>query len=374
MGPTTLPITHAFGGAIQRRILELSQAQARAGHHVVVFSIPSAGIVARQAGMRIVEVRCRLRRPLRDIEFLLRAVRALRSFAPDVVHFHSMPLGGVLTLSVPASKFLSFDFFEFRGSRSVLGRRLYRAALRRFDRLLPVSEYCRRESSAYLGIGVEAMSVIHNGVNTERLRPDAEARERRRRVLGLGDALTVLYVGRVCEQKGSDILAAAFPLVAADVPGARLVVVGPVAEFGEDREDSMVDALRKVGANYEGPVSDELLPEIYNSCDLFVMPTRTQEMFGMAAAEAQACAKAVVASRQGGLPEVLSAGAILVEPGDAKALASAVSRVLRDPEVRRTMEQAARRNVERFDWSVIVESLDEIYELFGRGLKADRAT
>ena len=64
--------------------------------------------------------------------------------------------------------------------------------------------------------------------------------------------------------------------------------------------------ISEVGGIYLGPVQEKDLAATYNLCDVFVMPTRSIEMFGMAALEAQACGKPVVCSQHGGLPEVIS--------------------------------------------------------------------
>ena len=107
--------------------------------------------------------------------------------------------------AVAARKVLSYDFFHFRGGRETPLYHLYKRVLRRFDLLLPCSQYCLEESQSFWSFPASKLRILYNGVNTRQFRPDPEAAERERRQLGI-DGKVMLYVGRVCEQKGSDVL------------------------------------------------------------------------------------------------------------------------------------------------------------------------
>src|SRR5205807_1331041 len=113
-----------------------------------------------------------------------------------------------------------------------------------------------------------------------------------RRRLGL-EGQIVLYLGRICRQKGTDTLLAAHELVSAQRPDVNLVLAGPVDQFGAEREHARTEAwkarIAAAGAKYLGLVPDDRLRGLYNAADVFVMPTAELEMFGMAAVEAQAC-------------------------------------------------------------------------------------
>jgi glycosyltransferase involved in cell wall biosynthesis len=102
---------------------------------------------------------------------------------------------------------------------------------------------------------------------------------------------------------------------------------------------------------YLGPVQEKDLAATYNSCDVFVMPTRNVEMFGMAALEAQACGKPVVCSNQGGLVEVISPKSGLFFPvGNAEMLAEYLQQLLEDAELYKSKAAASRPNALRFSW------------------------
>src|ERR1017187_3806593 len=91
--------------------------------------------------------------------------------------------------------------------------------------------------------------------------------------------------------KGTDLLIAAYRMLKRP---AALVVAGPCERFGKTQIGTLVAQVQEAGGIYLPPLDDADMPGIYNACDIFVMPTRELEMFGMAAVEAQACGKPVV--------------------------------------------------------------------------------
>src|SRR5260370_17925735 len=116
------------------------------------------------------------------------------------------------------------------------------------------------------------------------------------------------------------------------MPRARLVVAGPPGQFGRTEGIPLTSRIAQVGGLYLGAVDESDLSAVYNMCDVFVMPTREYEMFGMAAAEAQACGKPVVCTRHGGLVEVVSERTgRYFPPGHAADLPATLQDFLTDP-------------------------------------------
>jgi len=353
---------HEHGGGIERRIVELGRAQARRGHEVVIYSADITTATTKVDGFELRTLACRRSGMRRTLELAKTAVAQLRHEPADVVHFHSVPEGAFLARKLQAKKFLSYDFFEFRRGKSTPLYWLYRRLLRRFDCLLPVSDYCCRESAAYWNLGTAPMQVLFNGVNLDQFSPDEATGRAMRASLGIGDEPVVLYVGRVCEQKGTDVLLDAYSILKQQAPAARLVIAGPAARFGNTKGSSLTARIREVGGVYLGAVHESQLRAVHNLGDIFVMPTRTLEMFGMAAIEAQACGKPVICSRHGGLVEVISDHSGLFFPvEDAEALAQCILGLLGDGVRYRAMASAARQNAARFSWDRIAADFDEIY-------------
>jgi D-inositol-3-phosphate glycosyltransferase len=177
------------------------------------------------------------------------------------------------------------------------------------------------------------------------------------------EGCVVLYVGRLCEQKGTEILLDAWDRLGPP-PDATLVLVGPIGQFGTEAQSSeLLDRLERLNGRYLGPVHESHLSAVYNACDIFVMPPVRDEMFGMAALEAESCGKPVVASRLGGLVEAVGPECgIFVNPGDPVVLAEALRTLIDDPDLRTRFGTAGTAHATRFEWSAIAQEYVRLYE------------
>jgi glycosyltransferase involved in cell wall biosynthesis len=366
IGPAALPVGYAFGGAVERRMVELAAAQQRRGDDVLIVSVSPDGDGRRAVGpahsVPVVDIACRTRRPVRDMELLLRARAEITAFAPDVIHAHNTVTASVMLAGIAAAKVLTFDFFRYRYSGNPVARSAYRRALRSFDLLMPVSQFCAREAAQYWSLAQADFRVLPNGVNVEQFRPDDSRRTAARQRYGVDRQLVIGYVGRVCEQKGSDTLVEAFRKVKLNHPGAALLVAGPSDFFGRGQSTPLTDRIGELGGRWLGAVPDDEVADVFRSLDICAMPTRQDEMFGMAAAEAMSSGTPVVCSDLGGLPEVVgSAAGILVPPNDADALAEQLSALCDDPAALARLAAAAPAQARRFTWPDIAERADELY-------------
>jgi glycosyltransferase involved in cell wall biosynthesis len=184
----------------------------------------------------------------------------------------------------------------------------------------------------------------------------------------------VLYLGRLSAEKGVDVLLEAFLSAAGDLPGWRLVVAGE----GPERAALAARLAGRPGAGrveLAGRVEGEALDALVAGASLCAVPSRWHENAPFSALEALAAGTPVVASRAGGLPELVSEGGtgFLAEPGDAASLASALLRGARacaDPAAYRAMQARGRALVlEGHDLSRHVARLVEIY---GKEIDAKR--
>lgn len=361
IGPSNHPILFSRGGAIERRMAEMARVQAKNGHNVVVYSAESAEGETVHDGYRLCALKCIRGGILRRFEFARNAAAHLRQNPADLIHVHSAPEAIWFMGKNSALKVMSYDFFRSRGWRYFPLYDLYRWTLNQYRYLLPVSEFCMEGSARFWELKTDRMRVLHNGVNLDQFQPDPVAEQANRIRLGLGDDPVLLYVGRVCEQKGTDILIDAYTTLKERIRNVRLVVAGPAEQFGNTGSSPLVERIRAVGGLYLGAVDETQLAATYNLATVFVMATRRDEMFGMAAIEAQACGKPVVCSAQGGLPEVIpESSGIRFPVGDAMALANALERILTDKLLYDAMSVEARRNAARFCWDKVVQELNHI--------------
>jgi glycosyltransferase involved in cell wall biosynthesis len=362
LGPSVLPISYPLGGAVQRRMLEMARAQSARGERVIIYSADSESDRTSCDGVEIRSIACQRRMPFRDFEYMRKAIRELRSERVDVLHFHNLPEGAAYSKEFRAKKFLSFDYFVFRRGKKTPLFWWYRSALRKFSWLLPVSEYCLRGYEGYWGSNGVPIRTLYNGVNLEQFSPDPPGGLTRKRALGIGKEPVILYVGRVCHQKGTDLLIDGFQRLKQKIPNVSLLVAGPAEQFGNTNHTELTRRISQAGGRYLGPVQEKDLAATYNACDVFVMPTRSIEMFGMAALEAQACGKPVVCSNHGGLAEVISSKSGLFFPvGNVEALADSLSQLFQNADLYRSKVEAARPNALRFAWPRIIDDLESTY-------------
>jgi glycogen(starch) synthase len=186
------------------------------------------------------------------------------------------------------------------------------------------------------------------------------------------DRLTLLFVGRLESRKGIDVLLNAVPDIFAAEPGLHLRILGDDLLPGPDGR-TFKESFRASGAgkrwaanvSFEGRVDDQTLRTAYADCDVFVAPSRF-ESFGLVFLEAMREGKPVVGCMAGGMPEVVmhEVNGLLVPPDDAEALAQAIIRLLRSPELRKSMGDAGRKLfLERFTSARMAEATGVLYQV-----------
>ncbi len=271
----------------------------------------------------------------------------LRRLRPDIVHVHFPNPMGDLTYLVSGWRgplVVTYHADIIRQKRLLpFYRPVIRTFLNRAHRILATSaDYI--ESSEWLSAYRDKCVVVPLGIDTAKVRAreeDTQAVCDVRREYG--DRI-VLFVGVLRYYKGLDVLLRAM----VDVDG-HAVIVGR----GEERQElaASADRLGIAGrVTFAGEVSDERLRLLTAASDVFVLPSIDRcEAFGLSQVEAMACGKPVVATN---LPTGVrfvnqhEVTGLLVEPGDATALASALTRLLDNPELRSRLGSAARHRVE----------------------------
>jgi len=235
---------------------------------------------------------------------------------------------------------------------------------RLFDRVLTVSEKVRAYALNHDHLPPERVETLYNGVDLEAL--DAKAAEVDARLsLGLKATSRVIStLANIRHVKGIDVLARAAARVCFACPDAVFLVVGGVLEPEAFRElQSLVDSLGiKDNFRFLGAMSNPY--PVLAASDIFCLPSRT-EGFSNALIEAMGSRLACVATRVGGNAEALTEGVngFLVESEDADAMGNRLLRLLRDPNLRRGMGQAARQTVEsHFSMSAMMARLTGIYQ------------
>ncbi|NOZ76304.1 MAG: glycosyltransferase family 4 protein [Euryarchaeota archaeon] len=267
----------------------------------------------------------------------------------DLIHAHYAVPQGLLGVILGKVKKKPVVLTLHGSDVLVLGRRralrpILRWVFSRCRRLIAVSRYLKEEA---VGIGADGskIEVIYGGVEV----PAEESG-----TASGGGGYTVTFVGALVRQKGADVLLEAFREVRARVPDARLQVVG------DGPERARLEGMEVEGVEFLGYVDS--VDEVYQGTDLLVQPSR-EEGFGLVILEAMARGIPVVASRVGGIPEVVGPDyGGLVPAGDPASLAEAVVRVLQDPGLRESLARKGRERAREFSWEKMAKEVNSVYE------------
>ncbi|WP_033254479.1 glycosyltransferase [Kitasatospora phosalacinea] len=333
---TILHVSQPVDGGVARVVVDLVRGQRAAGCRVLV-ACPSGGRLAREAaaaGARVLDWPAERSPGAGVAREAWRLRRIIRRTEPDVLHLHSAKAGLAGRLAArgtPPTVFQphAWSFAAVDGTLAEASLRWERHATRWARTVLCVSERERADGEA-AGL-VADWRVVPNGVDLEHFAPaDPASRRAARMTLGLdrSDPLAVC-VGRLCRQKGQDVLLDAWTRVQLARPAARLVLVGggPDAEALSEQVRSLPDPSR---VRMVGDVAD---PRLWlAAADLAVLPSRWEGM-ALAPLEAMACGRPVLLTDVPGARECLPPGErerAVVPPENSAAMAERLVEFLGD--------------------------------------------
>jgi glycosyltransferase involved in cell wall biosynthesis len=312
---------------------------------------------AAQAGIEVIPMDMR-----GEVDLIAaRRMRALiKKSNYDVIHSHTShahTLAFVASLGLKIRRLVTrrVDFSIFRHSFLHLSGLKYRLMA---DFYVAISKKIKDVLVAD-GIDAERIFIIHSGIDPERFLTDRGDYLRREFNLG-NDEKIVINVAHLAGHKGQKYLIQAIPLVLDKIPNVRFFIIG---------KGELMDELKRLSASlgvgrkliFTGFRDD--VGAFYRLADLFVMSS-VQEGLGTAIMDALAAGKPVVATRSGGIPEIISDGenGRLVESANPSALAAGIIEMLEQPDLARKMADYGREDVRRrFSLNAMVEAYIAVY-------------
>lgn len=250
----------------------------------------------------------------------------------------------------------------------VAARRIVeRVVLNRSDHILVLSEYTRQKLLTTHGVAAVKISVLPGGVDLERFRPPDEKRSIRSS-LGLPEKNRILFTVRNLEPRmGLENLISAFRAVLGRYKDVLLVIGGdgPLGPSLEDqaKREGLDDFVRFVGF-----IPEEQLPTYYQAADLFILPTRELEGFGLVTVEALASGLPVLGTPVGGTKEILTrlGSDHLFEDLTPASMARGIIRALdhwcKDSQTYKHVSHACRAVAEQYySWDLHVSRLEELF-------------
>jgi len=203
---------------------------------------------------------------------------------------------------------------------------------------------------------------MRNGYDPERFYPEPMTREKIRSMFDLTlPGYFVLFAGKLAHFKGVDVLIDAARLYEGECPDEILTLIAGEGELA-DQLRRQAEGYRLRGVHFLGHLDVSQLRGLYSTANVCVMPSR-REPFGLVAIEALACGTPVIATNQGGLPDIINddVGA-LVEVDDAFGLSAAISHELYRPDRGQRGRQAAKYALDNYTQDSLMDTLIDIYE------------
>jgi len=306
--------------------------------------------------------------PIKDFQALRALMWLIFKEKPDIVHTHSSKagiLGRVAAkitfvpniIHTPHGHVFYGHFAPFASKMFLWIEKLFS---RFTDRIVALTDGEKNDYEKLSVCPSEKLLKIHSGVDVAQyMQPNGNMVEKKRS-LGLDQNEAVIgFVGWLLPIKGPNYLLKAMDYVWHEHPETSLILVGK----GDLDVDLRAEALRK---NANGKVKflgwredvDEIMPVF----DMLVLPSLNEGM-GRVLVEAMAAGKPVVASRVGGIPDLVRHGetGYLVPPADVEALADGIKKLLDDPERAWEMGQQGKEYCRQFSLEAMIEKLDDLY-------------
>ena len=299
---------------------------------------------------------------------LFRLRRYLRRERIDLLHTHLFEPSAVgLLAGVLAGTRGRIMTRHYSNYHTRIGKRWHvrvdRLCNRMSHAVIAVSQHTADHIVGEECVPAEKVNVVLNGIDFSRVKvSDKDAPARLRREWCPEGAHLLVVPGRLHPEKGHTHFFQALPAIRQRLARPVVVLVAGAGPFESAYREEVrflgcEDVVRFLGFRRD-------IPDVIAAADLVVLPS-VAEAFGLVVAEALYLGTPIVATQVGGIPEIVEDGidGVLVPPGDSKALADAIVRLLGDPERRRLMASAGRERVrERFSFEKLMRAYEQLYE------------
>lgn len=364
--------THSYYpsiGGVEEVVQSLARHLQSRGHEVNVLASRSENALAEEEVEGIQVHRYRMDAPWKPTlrELLAgtknvvvgtsRVLSLFRRLQPEVVNLHFVAGGHALCTSlacrqarIPLVASIHGADVEYESTPPLAYPYSTRLALKHAAAVTSNSGYQTRFIEGIVPPGIP-VAVIRNGVELERFQVGSDKRE-----------AFVLGVGRLEHKKGFDLLIRALALAVAQRPEIRLKIAGDGRERGQcialARELGVMDQVEFLG--WRNPPA---VRELLRQCRFFVLPSRAEPL-GLVNLEAMASGTAIIATRVGGVPEIVRDGenGILVAPESSEKIAQGLLRLWQDPDLCHKLGRAGRRLVEReYGWDRAAARFEQVF-------------
>ena len=355
------PYSLTIPGGVQQQVLGLARALREKGHEVRVLGPcdgpPPDSFVTPLGNSLPTAINGSIAPVAPDASAAFRTIRALNDEAFDVLHVHEPLVPGPTLTAVLVKLAPIVATFHSAGESAAYKtfQKLGRPIARRIDVRVAVSADAVELAQRYIGGEYE---VLFNGIDLEAYSgPIVEHRDN-----------AIFFCGRHEPRKGLGVLLEAVSLMPGDV---RLWI----ASDGPETESLKAQYENDQRIEWLGRISDAEKIDRLRRASLFCAPSLRGESFGIVLLEAMAAGTPVVSTDIDGYRNVATDGenALLVEPGNARALASAMSRIIADPRLATRLTAAGRIHAQSYSLDALADHYVQLYEK-ALGMEADDIT
>ncbi|MEX1031290.1 MAG: glycosyltransferase family 4 protein [Paenibacillaceae bacterium] len=374
IAPEQLPVPAIVGGSVETCIDQVFRRLAARGHRITIISrahprLPQTG---RSSGGKIHHIRISAKSKAR---YISQAMRATHSQAYDFIQVENRP-----TFIQPVRKrfprtpmILSLHSLTFM---SRLSRHRGNQVLRLVNGVTTVGHFVTSTMKRRFPAYKHKFFTSHQGVNTTLFRPRSLAeRARLRRQWSVSGTTNILFVGRTVPTKGLHTLVKATGRIPKTRKPLRLIVAGS-SWPGKQYQSPYIRTIKHLAKElhirltFTGYIPPARIHHIYQLADIFVCPTKYREGFGLVNVEAMASGIPVIASRRGGIPEIIQHehnGLLVADYNNPAAFASAIHRILSNHSFAKRLAINGRRCVkQKFSWGSTAKRLENRYRIIRR--------
>lgn len=326
----------SFLGGAEKSLLLLLQNINRQ-HFEPMVVLPESGPLCKRIQALGIKLRLlplkkiKVRNPVPYLITLWKLVYTLRSYKIDLLHCN---MDICNQYGMIAAKLVGIPVITH--TRNILGKRAFKRMFLRGANVLIANSRASADSYSQYTSNDQRVEIIYNAVDIEQFCPEGACNSGNIYNISSGE-FVIGQIARITPHKGQDVFIRALVQVIEEHPNVRALIVGDTVI---DDTDWFLDELKQIVKElglvdkiiFTGFVED--IVDLYRCLDLVVLPSKS-EGFGRTIAEAMAMTKPVVASRVGGLQELILEGetGFLVPPGDNSTLADAICRVIENPKL-----------------------------------------
>jgi len=297
--------------------------------------------------------------PVNAILFQMLVVKKIVSIKPDIIHVQNIALG--LSAWV-VKKYFKTPYLVYGRGSDVYGswplkKIISKVVLRTADAVVALSENMRREIK---NIEQRDVIIIPNGIELGRFQ--YESKDSIRKTLKFNDEdKIIIFVGNLRKVKGVEYLIESMKEITEKEKNAKLIILGD-GEERSDLEELVSTLFMDKYIKFLGRISNESIPKYMMASDLFVLPS-VSESFGIVNLEAMASGLPIVATKVGGVPEIIkeNINGLLVEPRNSIDLSLKIIKLLHNQPLAKKISNNNKSYVKNFSWVSVILKLNNVY-------------